>query len=193
MTRGFALPPLDGMQDEVRLQFLWDCVVSFADGALGPALEIGCYKGCSTVVLAQACARSGIGAVWAIDLFTGTPSWGQSIDTYDECRRRLAEFGLDHRVQLLRADSQELDWALPLSVLHVDGDHAYEAVAADLVRYVPWLAPGGIAVFDDYDGAHPGVVRAVHELLAADRELAIVAANNHRADHGSLCVQRRRR
>lgn len=188
----FALPPLDGMQDPVRLRFLFDCIVAFADGALGEGLEIGCYRGCSTVVLAQAARQRGFHRVTAIDLFTGTPGWGQTFDTEADCRTRLQRFGVADLVQLVRADSAALPWQQPLALLHVDGDHSHQAVRRDIERYLPHLVPGGIVVFDDYDAAHPGVVAAVHELLAADPALLVVACNNHRPDTGSICVQRRR-
>lgn len=185
------MPPLDGMQDPVRLRFLFDCIVAFADGGLGDALEIGCYRGCSTVVLAQAARHRGFRQVTALDLFTGTPGWGQTFDTEADCRARLQQFRVDDLVELVRGDSATFPWRRPLALLHVDGDHTHAAVKRDIERYLPHLVPGGIVVFDDYDAAHPGVVGAVHEMLAADPTLIIVACNNYRLDTGSLCVRRR--
>ncbi|MCC7396948.1 MAG: class I SAM-dependent methyltransferase [Planctomycetes bacterium] len=195
VARPFPLPPLDGMQDEVRLAFLHEQVLQWADPRLGAALEIGVYKGCSTVVLADACRCVGLEQLTAIDLFTGTAGWNQREDTEAAARARLAEFGFAGFVELVRGDSAVVPWGNDLAVLHVDGDHRYESVARDIRRFTPLLAPGGIVVFDDYDQAHPGVLRAVHELLAGAPGLAapgftIVGVNNHREHTGSICLRR---
>lgn len=188
---GFAIPPLDDMQDLVRMRFLHDVVLEHADPTAGGVLEIGCFKGCSTIFLAEACLKRGFGGLTTIDLFTGTPSWGVAIDTYEEATRRFAERDLGSFVKAVRADSRSFTWSGPLAVLHVDGDHAYEAVSSDLARFTPLLAPGGIVVVDDYDSGHEGVVRAVHELLVRDSGLSVLAANDHRRYYGSIALRRR--
>ena len=188
--RGFPLPPLDGMQDEVRLAFLHEQVVRWADPRRGAALEIGVYKACSTVVLADACRRRGFSRVTAIDLFTGTAAWNQKEDTEAAARERLAAFACDDLVELVRGDSRTVPWHDDLAVLHVDGDHEYAGVSADIHRFAPLVARGGIIVFDDYDGAHPGVQRAVHGLLAAPAGFTVVGTNNHREHTGSICLRR---
>ena len=189
-ARPFPLPPTDGMQDEVRLAFLHEQVMRFGDPSLGAALEIGVYMACSTVVLAHACRLRGFASLTAVDLFTGTAGWGQTHDTEAAARARLCEFGLGEFVQLRRGDSRAIEWREPLAVLHVDGDHGYEAVRSDIHRFAPLVAPGGLVVFDDYDGAHDGVRRAVHELLAAPTGFSVVGANNHREHTGSICLRR---
>lgn len=190
-ARRFPLPPLDGMQDEVRLAFLHDQVLRWADPRLGAALEIGVFKGCSTVVLADACRCVGFEELTAIDLFTGTAGWNQKEDTEAAARARLAAFGFDGFVELVRGDSAVVPWGNDLAVLHLDGDHRYESVSRDVHRFAPFVVPGGIIVFDDYDQAHPGVQRAVHDLLAAQIGFTVVGVNNYREHTGSLCVRRR--
>jgi predicted O-methyltransferase YrrM len=188
--RAFPLPPLDGMQDEVRLAFLHEQVLRWADPRFGAALEIGVDKACSTGVLADACRRRGFPRVTAIDLFTGSAGWNQTEDTEAAARVRLAAFGSDDLVTLVRGDSRTMPWTDDLAVLHVDGDHEYAGVSADVHRFAPLVARGGIIVFDDYDGAHPGVQRAVHELLAAPAGFTVIGVNNHREHTGSICLRR---
>ena len=187
---GFETPPLDGLQDLVRMRFLYDSVLAYGEPGNGEVLEIGCYKGCSTVFLAMACRQKGFEGVTTIDLFTGTPSWGVSIDTFAEASQRFCDYALADFVRAVRADSRSYDWNRPLAVLHLDGDHEYEAVGADLERYTPHIAPGGIIVVDDYDSGHVGVVRAIHELLAQRSDLSVVGVNNSRQYYGSICVRR---
>ncbi|MEE9394858.1 MAG: class I SAM-dependent methyltransferase [Planctomycetota bacterium] len=186
----FELPSMDDMQDAVRMKFLYESALAYADPRLGSVLEIGCFKGCSTVFLAMACRDKGFEEITTIDLFTGTPSWGQTFDTLEEATRRFEDYGLGSFIRTVRTDSQAFSWQGPLAMLHVDGDHSYEAVKKDFARYLPHLAPGGIIVADDYDSGHEGVIQAVHELLASNPDLTIVGINNHRQYYGSICLRR---
>lgn len=186
---GFLPPPTDGMQSLGRMRFLSQSILAFAPRAGGDALELGCYMAGSTVYLAKASAKRGVARVSAIDLFTGTADWGQAFDTFEAARNRLDRAGLGN-VTLIRSDTQAYEWTAPLAVLHVDADHAYEAVRADIAKYVPLLVPGGIVVFDDYDRSHSGVQHAVHELLANDSSLQIVAVHYEGPEWGSICLKR---
>jgi cephalosporin hydroxylase len=186
---GFTLPPLDTMQNYRRMKFLHDCIVQFAP-ATGVALEIGCYKCSSTVFIGKACARAGITRIFAIDLFTGTPSWNLSGDYLAKAQRKLASYGLGDQVSLIRQHSLEYPWDQPVAALHIDADHAYDAVVADIEKYTPFLVKGGIVVFDDYDLDHPGVTRAVHRLLAESGSYEVVAANYQGREFGSVCLRR---
>ena len=49
--------------------------------------------------------------------------------------------------------------------MHIDGDHAYVAVKADINNYTPLLNLGGVLIIDDYDFIHPDVMRATQELI----------------------------
>jgi predicted O-methyltransferase YrrM len=186
---GFALPDLETMQNYARMKFLHDCILRFAP-ATGVALEVGCYKCSSTVFIAKACARKQIPGIYAIDLFTGTPSWNTSVDYLDVAQRKLAAYGLGDRVTLIRSNSLDYPWQKPLSALHIDADHAYEAVWQDILKYTPFLVVGGVVVFDDYDISHPGVTKAVHRLLAEDSRFEVVAANYQGVEFGSVCLRR---
>jgi len=184
---GFALPDLETMQNYARMKFLHDCIVRFAPSG-GVALEIGCYKCSSTVFIAKACARTPVRHTCAMDLFTGTPSWKTSVDYLDAARRTIAAYRLGDQVTLIRADAA--GWKDAIAVLHIDADHAYEAVWQDIRKYTPFLAKDGIVVFDDYDVSHPGVTKAVHRLLSEDPHYQVVAANYQGLEFGSVCLRR---
>ena len=133
--------------------------------------------GGSTVFLAKACLRKGISDIYAIDLFSGTPSWNQTFDTYEATRKRMTAYQLDRHVTLIRSNSLDYAWDRKIDVFHLDADHEYQAVANDIDKYIPFLADEGIAVFDDYDAAHPGVKKAMHELLLKRPQFEVVAVN----------------
>lgn len=42
-------------------------------------------------------------------------------------------------------------WTKDVDILFIDGSHRYPAVVADLVAFVPHLAPGGYLLIDDWD------------------------------------------
>jgi predicted O-methyltransferase YrrM len=186
---GFAAPPHDGMQNIARMRFLYDVVRFAGRRQSGAALEIGVYKGCSMIYLSKACLALGIEAIYGMDLFTGTPSWGQHFDTYDEAAMRLKSYRLDSNVELIRSDSRQYPWKCSIDVLHIDADHEYDAVRRDIEKYTPFLVLGGLVVFDDYDDSHPGVVCAVDELIAKGG-FENVAVNRPSADYGSICLRR---
>jgi hypothetical protein len=177
------------MQNYRRLRFLYDSVLRFAPSD-GVALEVGCYKCSATVFIAKACAKKQIPCVYAMDLFTGTPSWNYSMEYFESAQQTIVLYGLAERVRLIRAHSLHYPWEYPIAVLHIDADHEYEAVRQDIEKYTPFLVERGIVVFDDYDRTHPGVLRAVHGLLAEDAHYEVVAANYQGREFGSLCLRR---
>src|ERR1700687_4266078 len=90
---GFSLPELETMQNYTRLKFLHNCILRFAPST-GVSLEVGCYKCSSTVFIAKACAKRQIRYIYAMDLFTGTPSWQLSVDYFDSAQEKIASYGL---------------------------------------------------------------------------------------------------
>lgn len=50
-----------------------------------------------------------------------------------------------------------------VGLLHIDGNHRYKAVLADIDAWTPHLAPSAVLVFDDYHREVTGVADAVHE------------------------------
>jgi len=186
---GFIGPPYDGMQNYIRIKFLYNSIIKFAHRSSGVALEIGCHKGCSTIYLSKACIKQGITDIYAIDLFTGTPSWNQEYDTFDDATSRKIKYGLENYLTLIRSHSLEYDWCKRIDVLHLDADHQYEAVKHDIIKYYPLVSDDGIIIFDDYDSAHPGVQRAVHELLL-EGQVEIVDVNCPGKEWGSICLRK---
>ena len=89
---GFIPPGYDGMMLPIQCQFLYDTVMGYT-GEKKLIVEIGSFRGCSTTWLAVAGIRNGFQGLIAIDLFTGTPSWNQTFDTYSDfvARMRLTQ------------------------------------------------------------------------------------------------------
>lgn len=184
------MPPLGGMQNLARMRFLYDSILRFAERTSDVALEIGVCEAGSLVFLVKACLRKGITHIYGMDLFTGTPSWHQKFDTYEIAEERLRRYKLHRSTTLVRSHSAEYTWSKAIDVLHLDADHEYRAVITDIRKYSPFLVEGGLMILDDYDACHPGVRRAVHELLLED-EYEIVAINYEGLEWGSVCLRKR--
>ncbi len=126
------------------------------DGAI---VEIGSFKGRSTVGLAYVARRYGLGSVVAIDPHTSPsttdPDLGSGSSSYDEFQENLRRAGVADAVDCCRAFSQDVarDWSEPIRLLWIDGDHLYEAVKRDLALFRPYLAPGAIVAMHDVLGS----------------------------------------
>jgi len=60
-----------------------------------------------------------------------------------------------------------------IALLHIDGNHDYQAVAADVALWAPKLAPGGWLILDDYCWPHGDGPRRVGDAFLAKRSAII--------------------
>lgn len=131
-------------------------------------LEIGSYCGLSTICIARTAKH-----VTAVDYFDGrgTPN---PRDTLPEFKDNINRYGVSEKISIEHPDSLT-SGELPrpeFDLVFIDGAHDYEAVAADVVKALNLLAPGGLLAFHDYKHpCHPGVERAVDDLLLDGGEL----------------------
>ena len=140
----------------------------------GEILEIGSFKGKSTIILAKSAAFAQRGKVIAVDPLT-LPSCTDPTDADPRqleflFRHNLDEHAVSALVEFHKMTSGELagSWDRPLRVLWIDGDHRYEAALFDLEAFRRHLAPGAIVAFHDVLGRFPGVARVFCERVLAD-------------------------
>ena len=147
---------------EIRLLFRLASSVA----PLPTVVEIGSWKGRSTVVLARALASRGGGVVHAIDPHQGGLEHTPGADTFDEFVGNVKRKGVAHLVRAHRASSLEVarGWSEPAGMVWVDGSHEYEDVRADLEAWLPHLVSGGVLAMHDTTNL-PGPGRAADELL----------------------------
>jgi hypothetical protein len=123
----------------------------------GTIVEIGSFRGRSTIVLAQG-ATAGVDVV-AIDPHAGNDRGPQEIDGFAEeaaddhavfCAN-LAAAGVAERVRHLRMFSDaalgEVDG--PVDVLYIDGAHRYAPALADIEAWGDRVADGGTMLIHD--------------------------------------------
>jgi hypothetical protein len=147
-------------------------------------VDVGVWKGQSTITMASAIRDSGIdGCVVAVDTFLGSPEhWDKSRELFN----RYAGMPDLYQTFLSNVHSAGLqDYIVPMpqtsvtaasilrrlgvkaSVVHVDAAHEYEEVMRDAHEYWKILEPGGYLIGDDYHQTWPGIVRSAGEFSAA--------------------------
>ena len=125
-----------------------------AEAADGTVVEIGSFRGRSTIVLASAAP-----AVVAIDPHAGSDRGPQEIsadaargaEDHEAFRANLARAGVEARVRHVRRPSAEAHAEVsgPIALLYVDGAHRFGPARADLAGWGARVSPGGAMLVHD--------------------------------------------
>ena len=130
--------------------------------AVGCVLEIGAFKGASTIVLSRAARAAGDREIWTCDPFTNPCGSDLPEGTcYPEFQNNLRRSGEENFVKVFKGLSQDLakQWREPIRVLWIDGDHRYAATKQDFELFQPFLTDGAIVAFHDVLGWQRGPCR----------------------------------
>ncbi|HEX8872891.1 MAG TPA: class I SAM-dependent methyltransferase [Candidatus Acidoferrum sp.] len=141
----------------------------------GVVVEIGSFKGKSTVMLATVASKMR-GVVVAIDPHGGLSYLGADAPhqdpTFNEFLSSLKTSGVEQFVEVNRATSCEVakNWNRPIRLLWIDGDHSYRGCKEDFDLFSPYLSDGAIVAFHDALNAFEGPIRVfLEEVLRSDR------------------------
>jgi hypothetical protein len=144
--------------------------------AHGVILEIGSFKGKSTVGLASIAQRYGLGPVVAVDPHSAPAvtdfGHGSRQSSWDDFHASLRAAGVEGTVEAHRAYSRDSakGWQRPIRFLWIDGDHTYRGVKEDLDLFRPHLVPGAIVAMHDVLHSFEGPVRVfAEEVLSSDQ------------------------
>ncbi len=134
-------------------------------------IEIGCYQGATSRVLADACAVRNKKLV-CIDPWSEEQD-GSGEDAFNAFLSNVRQYQPIYH----RARSSEVDVTPYLgkcALVFIDGLHTYEGVKADIAKFSPCCAPGGwIACHDYFDLGWPGVRQAVDLHFDANEHLTM--------------------
>jgi len=139
----------------------------------GVIVEIGSYRGASTIALAQGSMQGPNIPVFAIDPHDFTSMVGYKFTMTDSAyfMQNILLADVAHLVRPITLFSYEVydGWRRPISLLWIDGDHSYEAVKQDFERFSVHLLPSAPIVFHDAFSPRFGVHLFLDELMATQR------------------------
>lgn len=186
-------------EHEARLLGLFAACVP----AKGTIVEIGSFKGRSTVMLAKVASHYGLGSVVAIDAHNSPILLDHqataTASSYPEFLNSIKAAGVFSNVEPQVAYSAQVaaTWTRPIRLLWIDGDHSYEGAKQDLDGFLPHLVPSGVLAFHDALNAFPGPIRVfVKDVLGSDRFgpagfVQSIAWAQYRPDDGQAFRKRR--
>jgi predicted O-methyltransferase YrrM len=151
---------------------------------LGEVIECGAYKGATSLLLALLGRHNGIGQkVLILDTFAGMPE----VSGYDLARRPGEFRPPEDQAELIRRQAEALGVAdrvevhkglfndtfavlgprdLQFAFVHIDAN-IYQGTLDACTFTIPRVSPGGVVVFDDYNGVCDlGARLAIDEYLA---------------------------
>ena len=137
----------------------------------GTIVEIGSWKGKSTVYLALGSKAGSGGKVYSIDPHRDAPDYTGAFggeDTEPIFRENIKRAGVDDIVtpMVMKSEEAAKGWTQPISLLWIDGAHDYENVKKDFLSWAPYLREGGIIAFDDaINPRFPDVRKLVNEYI----------------------------
>ena len=162
-----------GFLTEREARFL--ALVAVCAPARGAILEIGSFKGKSTVGLASIAQRYGLDPIVSVDPHSAPAvtdfGHGSQQSSWDDFRASLRAAGVESSVEAHRAYSRDLarGWTRPIRFLWIDGDHTYRGAKEDIDLFRQHVVPGAIVAFHDVLHTFEGPVRVfAEEILASD-------------------------
>jgi hypothetical protein len=184
-----AVAGVPGWMTDDQARKLWDAARNVPEGT--QIVEIGSYRGRSTVILARAAPN-----VVAIDPHAGNDRGPREIEGYaseaeadhEAFLANLERTGVGDRVRHVRLPSAGAHPEVhgQIGLLYVDGAHRYRPARDDIRDWGARVAPGGTMLI--HDGfSSVGVTLATLRLLAASREFSYAGRT------GSLLEYRRER
>jgi hypothetical protein len=155
-----------------------------AAGMRAVIVDVGVWKGQSTIHLAKALQSAGIdGCVLAVDTFLGSfEHWNNPAcpldrvhgfpDLYRLFLSNVRRAGVEDYVVPIPQTSTTAAailrrYEITASMVHIDAAHEYADVLRDAQEYWSLIQPGGALIGDDYDPYWAGVVKAADEFSSS--------------------------
>ena len=160
------------MENEARLLG----IIAACAPAEGAIVEIGSFKGKSTVMLAKVAEHYGLGSIVAIDPHNSPELLDTKADpgasSFQDFLGNIEAAGVASQVEVHRAYSKDVSnaWDRPIRFLWIDGDHTYRGAKTDFDGFFSHVAPGGIVALHDALNVFSGPIRVfVEDMLRSDR------------------------
>ena len=140
----------------------------------GCIVEIGSYRGRSTVALALGSLASSGAPVYAIEPhepFQGVLGGNFGPKDRNEFFKNILRTGVSEIVRLVNLSSEVVSkgWNKEIALLWIDGDHRYEAVKRDFDCWEPFVFQGGLIVFHDSINLTLGPSKVISAAISSKR------------------------
>ncbi len=163
-----AVEAVEGFMVPGQEEFLFNKVKSLPDDAV--IVEIGSFKGRSTVAIAYACVGTKR-KLYSIDTWDGNNSDFAHRNFFEEWQGNVEKNGLEEYVVPLRGYShdvlsrwQELVGNKPIDLIFIDGSHEYFDVLKNFELAFPLIKYGGWIAFHDVIHTWPGPEEVWHNI-----------------------------
>lgn len=172
-----ATDSIDGWLTDAEGEFLYNSARSCKGKGL--IVEIGSWRGKSTIWLARGSKAGNNVKVYAIDPHMGSSEHkrrGRRVWTFAEFKQNIRRADVEDVVVPIIGTSEDAahDWdGKPVELLWIDGAHEYEIVKLDFDLWFPYLIEGGVIALHDTIG-WPGPRRLVEEKVYHSHNFANV-------------------
>ncbi len=162
--------PIEGfLSQNGRSQFEGEVLYHLALKSKGKIVEIGSWKGKSTIWLGKGSEAGSRQSIYAIDPHADTEEHranGQMVWTFDTFKENISHADVAKYVVPVVKPPLESVSDVPgrVGLIFIDGTHDYDAVKEEFNAWLPKVQIGGtIAFHDTFGNGVPGVRRLVHE------------------------------
>lgn len=159
---------IDGWVNEAEGEFLFNTAKNCkGDGVI---IEIGSWKGKSTIYLGKGSKFGNKVKIYAVDPHTGSSEhkdeYGE-VNTFNEFKLNIENAELSDIVIPVVKTSADGSKLLdePVEFIFIDGSHEYEDAKLDFELWFPKLIEGGIIAFHDSIGSWEGPKKVVEEVI----------------------------
>lgn len=162
-----SLTTIDGWLTDREVSFL--AIAAAHPTASGDILEIGSFRGRSTVVLAKAKRLAKPSQLIAVDPLPNEDPMARDEHGVLSARAlfdsNLRDAGVANDVEFHQAYSFDIagEWKRPLRLLWIDGDHSYSSTKQDYDLFQPHVSNGGILAMHDVLSPYDGCIRVFTE------------------------------
>lgn len=158
----------EGMISREEAELLYELARAVTTGCI---VEVGSYRGRSTVALARGSldgARVPVYAIEPHEPFVGVLGGRFGPADRGAFFQAMLDSSAYHVVRLVNLSSEAVTatWSLPVALLWLDGDHSYDGVSRDFRCWQPHLLPTAAIAFDDATDPTLGPYRLISELTA---------------------------
>lgn len=163
---------IDGWLTQDECVFLFNSAKEVPNDA--SILEIGAWKGRSSVLLGLGARAGNQARVFSIDPHTGSPEHKErygEVDTLAEWKSNVESAGLTKTVTPQVMTSKEASYLLKrkIGMVFIDGNHNYDMVKLDFETWFPRLMDGGLIAMHDTMGK-PGPKKVANKQLLRSRQ-----------------------